>query len=177
MSMLFRAFDRTMAEEILPEMFDILYANMSRIAPTGGSYEDDRRMWMSYMTSAGEEQKVILMYDGAVLAGYFQYRIDGDTLLVEEIEIAPDHQRTLLFYYFFRYALRHIPSHVIHVEAYIDKANMGSQRIAEKLGMKIIGENPSGRSWRCRGEAGRFRALVPGRPDKERSDTTGVNRS
>lgn len=164
MSVLFRTFDRTRAEEVLPEMFDILYTNMSRIAPTGGSYEDDKRMWMSYMAAVGEEQKVILMYDGAALVGYFQYSIDRDTLLVEEIEIVPDYQRTLLFYYFFRYALRNIPLHVVHVEAYIDKANAGSQRIAEKLGMKIIGENPSGRSWRCRGEAESFRALVPDRP-------------
>ena len=159
----FRFLEGTQADAVLPQMFDILYTNMSRIAPTGDSYEDDRRTWTAYMRSAAESgQRVILMEVDGTLAGYFQYRLEGDTLLVEEIEIIPEYQRTLLFYRFFRYAVNIIPKETAYVEAYIDKSNANSMTIAQKLGMQIVGENSTGRSWRYRGEAGAFRARLRG---------------
>ena len=76
-------------------VFDILFTNMNEIAPTGNSYEDDRQMWLSSMTSVQRKEKqILLMYVGEILAGYFQYCIERDTMLIEEIEIAPDYQRT-----------------------------------------------------------------------------------
>lgn len=157
----FRFLEREQAEAVLPQMFDILYTNMSRIAPTGDSYEDDRRTWTAYMRAAAQSgQRVILMEVDGTLAGYFQYRLEGDTLLVEEIEIVPEYQRTLLFYRFFRYAVNIIPKEIAYVEAYIDKSNANSMTIAQKLGMQVAGENSTGRSWRYRGEAGDFRARL-----------------
>lgn len=44
-------FDWAQSEDILPQMFDILFTNMRKIAPTGNSYEDDKQVWLSSMTA------------------------------------------------------------------------------------------------------------------------------
>lgn len=85
----FMQLNPTQTTTLLPQMFDILYANMSCIAPTGNSREEDWRLWQSYMASEQNRAQVILMYADDTLAGYFQYRIEGDTLCADEIEIRP----------------------------------------------------------------------------------------
>ena len=81
--------DKSDTEQILPNLFSILYTNMNRIAPSGCSYSEDEAMWLAYM----EQQmhlpypKVILMYLHDALAGYFQYSVSGNTLMVDEVEI------------------------------------------------------------------------------------------
>lgn len=153
----FRFYDKTLSKEILPLMYDILHSNMSRIAPTGNSYDEDMLQWMSFMESAPTDgQQIILMYVDAFLAGYFQYRLNNDTMIIEEIEIKPEHQRTSLFYRFFKYAVCIVPEDIAFVEAYINKHNSNSQAIARKLGMQIIGENKNGSSWHLRGEVKEF---------------------
>ena len=97
------------------------------------------------------------MYVGEVLAGYFQYSLNESTVLIEEIEILPDYQRTLLFYRFLKYMSKIIPENIKYAEAYINKGNSNSQRIAQKLGLKIVGENPNGHSFRYRGEFASFK--------------------
>ena len=146
-------FDWAQSEDILPQMFDILFTNMSIIALTGNSYEEDKQMWLSSMTAEqGKEKQILLMYVGEILAGYFQYRIDGNTMMIEEIEIVPDYQRTVLFYHFLKFIADILPKDIVYVNAYINKYTSNSQQIAEKLGMKIVGENKSGRSWRYQGK-------------------------
>ena len=73
-------------------------------------------------------------------------------MLIEEIEILPDYQRTLLFYRFLKYISKIIPKNVEYAEAYINKRNSTSQRIAQKLGLQIVAENPNGHSFRYRGK-------------------------
>lgn len=142
----------TQTTTLLPQMFDILYANMSCIAPTGNSREEDWRLWQSYMASEQNKAQVILMYADDTLAGYFQYRIEGDTLCADEIEIRPQYQRTFLFYRFLRYAAQNLPMKLSRVKAYINKQNLNSQAITDKLGLRPVGENKSGRSWLYEGE-------------------------
>ena len=50
-----------------------------------------------------------------------------------------------------------IPENIKYAEAYINKGNANSQRIAQKLGLKIVGENPNGHSFRYRGEVASFK--------------------
>ena len=155
----FRFFDREQSEYILPQIFDILATNMNRIAPTGNSYEDDKQMWMSHMTTLQKNQ-ILLMYVDEKLSGYFQYCIEQDVMLIEEIQIVPNYQRTVLFYRFFRFAASMIPTDVVYVEAYVNKRNWNSQQIAKKLGMKIVGENKNGHSWHYQGELASFKKYL-----------------
>ena len=153
----FRFYDKTQSKNVLPQIFDILYTNMSRIVPIGSSYDEDKQKWLSFMeTAACDGQQIILMYVDEILAGYFQYRIIQDKMIIEEIEIKPDYQRTALFYRFFKYAVSIIPKNILYVEAYINKHNSNSQAIAKKLGMKIIGENKNKSSWHLSGDVKEF---------------------
>ena len=140
--------------EFLPRMFDILYTNMTAIAPSGASYEADMEMWRGYMEPALKEgsTKVILMLAGEELAGYLQYSILGEILRVDEVEIRRDYQRGMLFYRCGQYFLSNLPAGIHYVESYVNKQNRNSLSIHKKLGMEIIGENPSGRSWHMQGE-------------------------
>ena len=158
---LFCNFDPMKSEVLLPQMFHILSTNMGEIAPTGNSCEEDMKIWLSYMTSERiKEMQILLMYVGEALAGYFQYSIHKDSILIEEIEIAPEYQRTLPFYRFLKYIGSVIPENIKYAEAYINKHNPNSQRIAQKLGMQIVGENPSGHSFRYRGELSSFKKIL-----------------
>ena len=148
----FCSFDQTQSDVLLPQMFEILSTNMNKIAPTGSGYEEDKKIWLSYMIPSLKEKQIILMYVDEVLAGYFQYSTNINTVLIEEIEILPDYQRTLLFYRFLKYISKIIPENIEYAEAYINKSNSNSQRIAQKLGLQIVGENPNGHSLRYRGK-------------------------
>ena len=88
--------DKRECDRILPRLFEILYQNMSVIAPTGESYEEDRAEWLAAVSPAmqKEPRQIILMHDREHLAGYFQYYVNNGTLMVEEIQIAPQYQQT-----------------------------------------------------------------------------------
>ena len=43
----FSFLDKQCAEKILPILFKILYSNMSVIAPTGNTYEQDFQLWQN----------------------------------------------------------------------------------------------------------------------------------
>ena len=138
----------------LPRMFDILYTNMMAIAPSDDSYENDQRMWMDYIVPALSQGavQILLMFAGEELAGYFQYSIRGDTLLVDEVEIRRDYQRSMLFFRMGQHLLTNLPKYIRYVESYVNKENKNSLSIHSKLGMEIVGENKSGRSWHMRGK-------------------------
>lgn len=150
----FRYLEMNETETVLPQLFRVLHTNMSRIAPTDCSYDEDQKIWLSYITSALDDSnmKILLMYAGEDLAGYFQHRVEGDTMQIEEIEIKPEYQRTMVFYRFCQFMLTQLPKGVQYLSSYVHKENRNSQSIHESLGMECIGENRSGTSWHYRGE-------------------------
>ena len=156
----FQKLDSSKAEAILPELFRILHTNMSRIAPTSNSYAEDEAIWLSYMLSTFQEScpNIVLMYAGGNLAGYFQYSISDHTLMVEEVEIKPEYQRTMLFYRLCSYLCNSLPHHVQYIEAYVNKHNAHSLRINKKLGLEVIGATRNGNSWHLRGDARNIKA-------------------
>ena len=151
--------DAKQAEAVLPQMFDILFTNMNKIAPTGNSYDEDKATWLSFMYPSVNKgpQQIILMYADEALAGYFQYSIDGNTLFAEDIEISPDYHRTFLFTLFFRYLMSIMPKNIEYIKANIHKTNLNSQTIAGKLGMQIVGENKNKISWQLIGPVDKFK--------------------
>lgn len=155
---MFRQLDKENSSAILSEMFRILHTNMTRIAPTGCSYEEDEAVWLSYMANR-KHTDFVLMYAGDLLAGYFQYTARDDTLLVEEVEILPQYQRTMLFYRLCCYLIAHLPEHIRFVEAYVNKQNFNSLKICKKLGLAVLGESGSGNSWHLRGDAESIRTF------------------
>lgn len=161
----FAFLDKTCLDKMLPLLFDILYANMSVIAPSGESYEDDRKQWLAAVRPAMEKgpRQIILMYEGEHLAGYFQYYVNHGTFMVEEIQLVREYQSTTLLLGLFRFLSRVLPADVECIVAYAHKRNLHSQAVIRRLGMEQAGENKNGNSWFYRGDfrkiAGRFGAF------------------
>ena len=140
---------------MLPQLFDILYVNMTLIAPTGCSYENDLKIWMEYIEPRIENKEVslLLILVADRIVGYFQYSTKDDVLWAEEIEVIPELQRTKLFYLFCKDFLTQIPAQIRFVCSYVNKDNWNSIKIHEHLGMNRIGENSRGTSWLYQGDA------------------------
>lgn len=149
----FSFLDKSQADEILPELYDILYSNMSVIAPTGNSYDEDNRQWISCVLPALEKapRRIILIHTGDILAGYFQYYINDGVLMMEDIQFRREYQGCGLFGQLYRYLVTVIPLDAQFVEAYSNKKNFKSQAILKHLGLEVIGENKNRKSYHFRG--------------------------
>ena len=147
------------AESVLPELFEILHSNMSRIAPTGNSYEEDFSMWISCIKPALEKEprQILLLRDKEQLAGYFQYYVINGIFMMEDIQFRDPYKGTGLFAELYRYLVKVIPEDTLSVEAYANKRNEKSIAVLTHLGLEIIGENKNGISFHFRG---RYENLV-----------------
>lgn len=94
--------------------------------------------------------------------GYFQYGIDGDTMQIDEVEIRPEYQRTMVFYRLCQFLAAQMPENVKFLTSYVHVDNHHSQSIHEGLGMERIGKNKSGTGWHYRGEAAKAAAWLKG---------------
>lgn len=152
----FRLADKTQTERWLPDLFRMLHANMSVIAPTNNSYEDDFEIWRSHIIPAiqKEQRQIVLMCVESELVGYFQYSLNGDTrsLMMEEIQIIKEFQGTGIFSALYKWLIETLPKDVTYVEAYAHKRNIKSQGILNRLGLVAIGENENGNSLHYKGE-------------------------
>ena len=146
----FEFMDKGRKEHYLPLLFDILYANMKELLPSG-FYDSEKAAWLSEVAPAVEKapRQIILMYAGDVLAGYFQYYVNSGKFMVEEIQIAPQFQGTTLLYALFRFLGKVLPENMETIGAYVHKGNLRSRTIIRKLGMEEIGED--GDYYFCRG--------------------------
>ena len=152
----FRFADKLQIEQLLPGLFRILHSNMSIIAPTDNSYDEDYRIWSSYMIPAIKkvQRQIVLMYVEGKLVGYFQYYINLDTnsLMMEEIQIGKEFQGIGIFSAFYKWLVKQLPKNVKCVEAYANKKNLKSQGILKHLGLVELGENKNGNSFYYKGK-------------------------
>ena len=139
--------------ELLPRLFAILHENMNAIAPTGNSYEEDEALWCTCIEEAlsKDPRKLLMIYDGETLAGFFMYYVNGDLWMMEEIQFAPAYRGSGLFSKLYAYLQSILPSSVTYVEAYANKKNEKSHGILKHLGLTVIGENKNGNSYHFRG--------------------------
>ncbi len=70
------------------DIFNILADNMTLIAPTGNTREDDYNCWYGCVTDGlnRDERQIILIKDNDNIIGFFQYYINEDTFMMEEIQ-------------------------------------------------------------------------------------------
>ena len=146
--------DKSQMQTILPLCFDMLYANMNVIAPTGNTYAQDFEEWYANVFPAMQKdpRQIILMYKGETLVGYFQYYVVRQSFMMEEIQIVKAHQGTGLFRLFYTWLVSLLPKDIVTVEAYSHKYNFKSQGILETLGLVRCGENQNGNSFYYKGD-------------------------
>ena len=147
--------DKQKLDVFSPRLYEILHSNMSLIAPTNNSYEDDFEIWSSHIIPAiqKEQRQIVLMYVECKLVGYFQYYINVDinSLMMEEIQIKKEFQGTGLFSEFYNWLIKNLPKDIMYVEAYANKKNIKSQNILKSLGLVESGENKNGNSFYYKG--------------------------
>ena len=138
------------------KLFAVLHDNMTEIAPTGNSREDDYQFW--YKAVCGEMQSdkrhIIVISKGNMkeIIGFFKYSINECVFAMEDIQIkASFREKYDIFRSLYGFVFEHINEDVHFVEAYADKKNAKSIGILEKLGLSIVGENKNGISYHLRG--------------------------
>ncbi len=135
------------------KLFNILADNMAVIAPTGNSRKEDYKCWYKAV-GAGlrkKERHIILIKDNDTIIGFFQYYINSDALMMEEIQIKPEYQGRGLVRELYAFADSNIKTDVEFVEAYANTKNTRSIGMLEKFGLKSIGLNKNGCSYHFKG--------------------------
>lgn len=137
-------------------LFSVLHDNMSQIAPTGNSREVDFIFWYQTMQEElqGGKRNIIIIFpkDSHEIVGYFQYSIQENVFLMEEIQIRKSYQgKCNIFRDLYAFVFKDIGAECDCVEAYANKKNTKSIAILRKLGLSAVGENKSGTSYHFRG--------------------------
>ncbi len=145
--------DKKRIDDIFPDIFKILYSNMSLIVPTGNSYEEDYTLWYHAVSPAikKDNRQILLIYDDGLIVGFFQYYVNESVFMMEEIQIVKNYHGTGIFRQLFHNLCQIVPHNTPYVEAYAHKSNIKSQNILEYLGLEIIEENKNGNSYHFRG--------------------------
>ena len=129
----------------LPRLFDLLYGNMHRIAPSGLNRDQEREQWLSQVSPAldKEPRQVLICFADDTLVGFLQYYTRNDLLMIEEIQISRQYQRTFAFYRLCKHLMDTLPEQISIIEAYADKRNHASIKLMGKLGMMAVEEEES----------------------------------
>lgn len=159
MNFCFAYANKAQLENILPKLFAILHANMSSIAPTGNSYDEDFRAWFSTVSPAMQksQRQIVLMHDGDILIGYFQYYVNEGTFMMEEIQLRREYHGSGVFAGLYGWLMRQLPDDLETVEAYAHKQNRKSQGVLTHLGLVPIGEGKNGKTYHYRGRYAELR--------------------
>ena len=157
-----RFLDKNEVQRFLPQLFSILHENMSVIAPTGNTYEEDYALWSGAVAPAMQKEKrqIVLILSEDTLIGYLQYYTNETTFMIEEAQIKQAHQGRGVLRSAFAYICDYIPPTVLYVEAYANKKNTKSQNILEHHGFARIGENKNGNSYHYRADCQAFLCLI-----------------
>ena len=141
------------------QIFDILADNMTMIAPTGNTREEDYNCWYECVTDGlkRDERQIILIKDNETIVGFFQYYTNADTFMMEEIQFRPEYQGKGVFRKLYGFILKNIRNDFEFVEAYASINNQKSIGILEKFGLLNAGLNKNGRSYHFKG---RFADLI-----------------
>jgi len=152
----FSYLDKAEFDLYAPEIFDILADNMTVIAPTGNTREQDYACWYPAVKEgmlAPARQIILISADHSQeLIGFFQYYTNAERFMMEEIQFKAEWKgRGHIFRDLYGFVLAHIDTGVEFVEAYANKSNVKSIGILKHLGLTVAGENRSGRSWHFKG--------------------------
>ncbi len=138
----FEFLDKTRFSDHAPYLFDILYGNMSVIAPSGNCRETDEKTWFDAVMGglARDARQIVLIKDAESLVGFFQYYINPRTFMMEEVQLLPEYQGKGVLRGLYRYLLPHIPPETPCVEAFADLRNARSMDILLKMGLAPVSE-------------------------------------
>jgi hypothetical protein len=128
----------------LPAMFKLISTNMSAIAPTGNSLDEDCCIWQKAMYDELKKpnKKWLLAFNKGMLCGYMLYRIDTNLKIayMDEIQLDARYQgdgvtfAKLFGCFLFSKEIECIET----LYSYANKNNIKSQAILKCLGLSTI---------------------------------------
>ena len=142
----FRFADKSAIDGLLTDLFDILYTNMSKIAPSGKTRDTEYEEWFSEVSPAMQKapRQIVLMLDNDDIIGYFQYYTRDDLLMMEEIQVKQEYHGSGIFGQFYSWLVGTLPDSLRTVEAFAHKQNTKSRGILGHLGLSEIDTTPNG---------------------------------
>lgn len=150
----FEYLDKSEFSSVCRVIFSILADNMTVIAPTGNTREEDYECWFNAVSDGlqREERQIILIKDKDEIVGFFQYYSNDEKFMMEEIQLKPEYQGRGVFRELYGFIIPRIRNDIGFVEAYASIRNDKSIGILENLGMKNIGLNKNGSSYHFKGK-------------------------
>ena len=150
----FEFLNKTDFSQKAKEIFDILADNMTVIAPTGNTREEDFACWSDSVSEGLEraERKIVLIKRCDELIGFFQYFTNEDTFRMEEIQLKPEYHGKGIFRKLYGFILPKIDDSIEFVDAFANIQNEKSIAILEHLGLENVGLNKNGRSYYFKGQ-------------------------
>lgn len=144
------------------ELFNILADNMTKIAPTENTREEDYKCWVEGVSSALKcnERQIVIIKDLDTIIGFFQYCVNSDTFVMEEIQFKFEYQGKNVFRKLYGFLIENLGYDIEFVEANVNKDNHKSMGILEKLGLSRAGINKNGRSFRYKGKYADLERMV-----------------
>ena len=134
----FTLLDKSQKSEILPLLFDIFYENTRKISPFSRPYMAERDEWLNEVSPALEKdpRQIILIYHDDAIAGFVMYYTRGELLMIEEMQLLPKYQRTLLCYKTVKHLYEFLGEKIERIEAYALKSNKTSIGLMQDLGFE-----------------------------------------
>ena len=153
-SLRFEYLIKTEFSNVCNDLFSILADNMTLIAPTGNSREEDFQLWSDSLTHSLQdtEREIVIITDNENIIGYFQYSISDKTFKMEEIQFKPEYHGKGIFRKLYGFVLKNIGNELEYVEAFASINNRKSIGILEKMGLSNTGINKNGRSYHFVGD-------------------------
>lgn len=135
----FTYLDKSKKEFFLPKLFDILYDNMKNIAPSELSFDEEMDQWLSTVSPAIDKypRQIILCFDEDI-AGFMQYYVTEEKLVIEEVQLSGKYQRTTAFFRMCKFLSANIGESTKYIEAFADRRNTSSISMMKKLGMECL---------------------------------------
>ncbi len=133
---------------LLDNMFDIISINMENIIDTGNTKDENYKNWKNSMLKEldNNQKKWIGAFENNVLIGYFLYKVNNNTVNLDEIQVVKNHQGDgYTFIKLFKYILRdHTIKDTYMVTTYVNKNNIKSKAIVNKFGFKVLEQKERG---------------------------------
>lgn len=130
-------------EKLLLILFDIYYQNTSSITHLNSTHPSLKSEWTCEVSFALDkpQRNIIIARDGDNIVGFAMLYTNGDLLMVEEIQIVKDYQRTRLLFDLCRFICDFASPNILRIEAYAIKSNSISIALMHSLGFLIVDES------------------------------------
>ncbi len=157
----FHFMEKSEFDRYAPQMFALLWQNMSSIAPISDGYEVSYADWHRQYGGAfsnRKERKIVWVETLSLgFAGFFGYCEDGEVFRMEEIQLASACRgRDGVFRKLYGFVLETLSKELRWVEAYAHKTNEKSLAVLRHLGLVPVGENERGDCLLLRGRMSDF---------------------